>query len=76
MMKWDNIQKPVKNSTSLFFTVLVGMIFAGGIFAFLYFVNISVEIKLLIIFIMLVISSLLTYLLIMKKGEKWLIEKT
>ena len=76
MMKWDNIQKAVKNGTSLLLTVFSGMIIAGGVFAFLFFVNIDVQIKLLIIFILLSVLSVLTYLLIIKKGEKWLIEKT
>ena len=76
MMKWDNIQKAVKNGTSLLLTTLSGMLVAGGVFAFLFFVNIDVQIKLLIIFLTLTLLSVLTYLLIMKKGEKWLIEKT
>ena len=76
MMKWDNIQKPVKSSTSLLLTMLCGVAIAGGVFALLYFVDIKVWIKLLIIFSVLVVLSLLTYNIIMKKGEKWLIEKT
>ena len=76
LMKWDNIQKAVKSSISTFFTVLIGMLFAGGVFAFLYFVNVDLKIKMLIIFLVLALSSVFTYLLIMKKGEKWLIEKT
>lgn len=76
MMKWDNIQKPVKSSTSLLLTMLVGMAIAGGVFAILYFVNIKTWIKLLIIFLFLLIFCILTYKVIAKKGEKWLIQKT
>ena len=76
MMKWDNIQKPVKSSTSLVLTMLCGMAIAGGVFALLYFVNIQTWIKLLIIFGFLAVLTVLTYNIITKKGEKWLIDKT
>ena len=76
MMKWDNIQKPVKSSTSVALTLLSGMFIAGGVFALLYFVNIKTWVKLLIIFSVLLSLTILTYNIIMEKGEKWLIQKT
>ena len=76
MMKWDNITKAVKQSFSTFFTVLIGMLMAGGVFALLFFVNIDIEISFLIIFAVLLFFSIFTYCLIMKKGEEWIIKKT
>ena len=75
-MKWDNIMKPVKQSLSLVFTIVIGMATAGGIFAFIYFVTgLSLEIKFLIIFAFLLVMSILTYALIIRYGEKLIIKK-
>ena len=76
MMKWDNITKAVKQSFSTFFTVLIGMLMAGGVFALLFFANLDIEIAFFIIFALLFTLSVLTYCLIMKKGEGWIIKKT
>ena len=76
MMKWDNISKAVKQSFSVFFTVLIGMVIAGGVFCLLFFAKIEIEISLLIIFAVLLFLSILTYCLIMKKGEGLIIKKT
>ncbi len=76
MMKWDNITKAVKQSFSVFFTVLIGMLMAGGVFCLLFFATLEKEISLLIIFVVLAFLSALTYYLIMKNGEKLIIKKT
>ncbi len=75
-MKWDNITKAVKQGVSVFFTVLCGMALAGGIFAFLYFVNLDLEIKLIIVFAALSVLSNITYMIISKYGERLIIKKT
>ncbi len=75
-MKWDNITKAVKQSFSLFFTILVGMLMAGGVFCLLFFVELKIELLFLIIFVVLAFFSALTYYLIMKNGEKLIIKKT
>ena len=75
-MNWDNITKAVKQGVSVFFTMLCGMAFAGGIFAFIYFaLGITLEIKFLIIFAFLLVMSILTYALIIRYGEKLIIKK-
>ncbi|MBO7149783.1 MAG: hypothetical protein J6V71_02705 [Clostridia bacterium] len=76
MMKWDNITKAVKQSFSVFFTVLVGMLMAGGVFCLLFFVELKIELLFLIIFAVLASFCALTYYLIMKNGEKLIIKKT
>ena len=76
MMKWDNINKAVKQSFSLFFTVLIGMLLAGGVFCLLFFVKLEIELLFLIIFVALAVLSALTYYLIMKFGKKLIIKKT
>ncbi len=76
MMKWDNITKAVKQSFSVLFTILIGMLLAGGVFCLLFFSKLEMEISLLIIFIVLAILTVLTYFLIMKNGEKLIIKKT
>ena len=75
-MKWDNITKAVKQGVSVFFTVLCGMVIAGAVFAFLYFVNLDLEIKLIIVFAFLSILSNITYMIISKYGERLIIKKT
>ena len=75
-MKWDNITKAVKQGVSVFFTVLCGMALAGGVFAFLYFVNLDLEIKFIIIFAVLSILSNISYMIISKYGERLIIKKT
>ena len=75
-MKWDNITKAVKQGVSVFFTVLCGMALAGSVFAFLYFVNLDLEIKLIIVFAFLSILSNITYMIISKYGERLIIKKT
>ncbi len=75
-MKWDNITKAVKQGVSVFFTILCGMVLAGGIFAFLYFVNLDIEIKFIIMFAVLSILSALSYMLISKYGERLIAKKT
>ena len=76
MMKWENITKAVKQSPSVFFTVLSSMLLAGGVFCLLFFAKLEIEIAMLIIFIVLASLSILTYYLIMKHGEKLIIKKT
>ena len=76
MMKWDNITKPVKQGVSLVCTVLIGMAIAGGVFCILFFVKLKLEILLLLIFVIMLCLSVLTYYLIMKNGEKLIIKKT
>ncbi len=76
MMKWDNITKAVKQSFSVFFTILIGMLLAGGVFSLLFFSKLKMEISLLIIFVVLAFLSALTYSLIMKFGENLIIKKT
>lgn len=75
-MKWDNVAKPVKQSLSTLFTMLIGIATAGGVFAFLYFAKIRIEIMFLLIFIFLIVSSVITYIIIVKQGEKLLNKKT
>ncbi len=75
-MKWDNITKAVKQGVSVFFTVLCGMVIAGAVFAFLYFVNLDLEIKLIIVFAVLSILSNIIYVIISKCGERLIIKKT
>ncbi len=76
MMKWDNITKAVKQGLSLVLTVLVGMAIAGGVFCLFFFVQLDLEILLLIVFLLLSSLSALTYYLIMKNGERLIIKKT
>ncbi len=75
-MKWDNITKAVKQGVSVLFTILCGMVIAGGVFAFLYFVNLDIQLKFAIIFAFLSAMSVVSYLLIKKYGEKLIIKKT
>ncbi len=75
-MKWDNIAKPVKQGISTLFTILIGLVMAGGVFAFLYFAKMRIEIMFLLIFIFLIVSSVITYIIIVKQGEKLLNKKT
>ena len=75
MMKWDNIQKPIKSSTSVVITMLSGMFIAGGVFALLYFVNVKTWVKLLIIFSVLLSLTILTYKIIMKKAKSGLYKR-
>ncbi len=75
-MNWDNIAKAVKQGASVMFTVLCGMAIAGGTYAFLNFVNLALEIKLLIMFAFLSILSNIIYIIISKYGERLIIKKT
>lgn len=75
-MKWDNINKPVKQSLSGLFTILSGTIIAVGTFLFMHYINMKVEILFLIVFVFLFISSFITYLILMKKGETLINKRT
>lgn len=75
-MKWDNINKAVKQSISVLFTILTGFALAGATFAFLSFVNLSLELKMGLICLVIVALNALIYYLIMKKGEKLISKKT
>lgn len=75
-MNWDNITKAVKQSASVFFTILCAFALAGGTFAFLYFVQWTMQLKMGIVCLLLVVANAVVYYLIMKKGENLISKKT
>lgn len=75
-MKWENITKAVKQSISVLFTVLCGMTMAGLIFVALFFLEWQAEWIFALILATLLLLSIITYIIIDRKGEKLIIKKT
>lgn len=75
-LKWENITKAVKQSTATFFTVIIGMVFAGLVFVSIFFIKWQIEWIFALILAVLLLATVLTYLVIDKKGEQWIRQKT
>ena len=76
MMKWDNPNKPVKQGVSVLLSTMTAFVFAALMGVGAYFINLQTEILFAIyagILLSLVVAS---YIFLMKKGEKLLLEKT
>lgn len=76
VMKWESPNKVVKQSTSIIMCMLESFVLAGGLFAFIYFVNVGMVVKLACILGLLIVLTVLAYLIVDKKGERLLINKT
>jgi ABC-2 type transport system permease protein len=72
LLNWENPNKPVKQSLSVFLTILSAMFFAGGFFALSYFVPFKPIYILLIMFGIVVAFNIVVYGVIHYKGEKLL----
>ena len=75
-LKWDNVNKAVKQGASLMLTMIIGIAVAGGTFALLSFVNVDIQLKMGLLCLLLVVANALAYYFIMKKGEKVIRKKT
>jgi hypothetical protein len=73
--KWENVNKVVKQSVSVTFTIFSGMLFAGGLYALLALVNWDILLKLVLIVLALAILNALTFAFVLLKGEKILRKK-
>ena len=76
MMKWDNINKPVKQGASLLMTMLVAMVLAALFGVGAIYLELSTFWFLFIIFAFTLILNVTLYVILMKKGEKLIIQKT
>ncbi len=76
MMKWDNINKAVKQGVSSFFMVLTALIVSAIEGVVLYFTMPNFTLPLVLITSVLLILTVSSYYLICATGEKMLIKKT
>ncbi len=75
-MKWDNVNKAVKQGVSSFFTVLAALVLAAAEAVALYFSIPNFTLALSIIALTLLALTALTFYLLYNKGERLLIKKT
>ena len=76
LMKWDNINKAVKQGTSSFFTVLISMVLAAVEGVLLYFAIPDFTLTLSLIAVALIIFTVSTFAVLYKYGESLIIKKT
>ena len=76
MMKWDNINKPVKQGVALLLTMVCALVLAGLFGVGAMYLEISTFWLLFIVFALTLIINVLVYALLMKKGESLIIQKT
>ncbi len=76
MMKWDNINKPVKQGGALLLTMLCAFVFAGLFGVGAIYLKITTFWILFIAFSFTIVLNIVVYLLLMTKGEKLINQKT
>jgi len=76
MMKWDNINKPVKQGGALLLTMLCAFVFAGLFGVGAIYLKIATFWILFIAFSFTIVLNVVVYLLLMTKGEKLINQKT
>jgi len=75
MMKWENVNKPVKQSLSVLFTMLTAFILAALLVVFAIYSTLHILLTLGISVGVIAVLVVATYVFICQKGEKLLLER-
>ena len=75
LLNWDNESKAIKQGASVLTTMLSGFLITGLFGAGAYFIKIKAQLLILIMLLISLLLTVLSYLLIIKKGERILSKK-